>query len=61
MSEAEKEMYIESLKRHVRSHYNHDEADKLCRRLDIAKKKADTLEQLYNSQLHSLEELIKLF
>jgi len=60
MSDAEKEMYVESLKRQVRNRYKQDVADVLCRRLDAAKKGADVLEQLYNQQQQSLENIIKL-
>lgn len=60
MSDAEKEMYVESLKRQVRNRYRQDVADDLCRRLDAAKKGADVLEQLYNQQQQSLENIIKL-
>lgn len=47
MSEAEKEMFIESKKRQIRNMYTPDVAKELCRKLDEAKKGADTLEQLY--------------
>lgn len=60
MTDAEKEIYVERLKRQVRNRYPQDVADEQCRKLDEAKKKADVLEQLYNQQLLSLEQLIKL-
>lgn len=60
MSDAEKEMYVESLKRQVRNRYKQDVADDLCKRLDATKKGADVLEQLYNQQQQSLENIIKL-
>lgn len=60
MTDAEKEMIIEVKKRQIRSLYRKDAADELCRRLDEAKKGADALEQLYNQQQLSIEQLIKL-
>lgn len=60
MTDAEKEIYVENLKRQVRNRYTPDVADELCRRLDIAKKEANVLEQLYNQQQFSLVQLIKL-
>lgn len=60
MTDAEKEMYIEGLKRQIRSQHTPDVAEEMCRRLDEAKKGADTLEQWYNQQQQSLEQLIKL-
>lgn len=65
MTDAEKELYVENLKRQVRNRYTPDVADDLCRKLDEAKKGADLLEQLYNQQPFyqqpfSLEQLIKL-
>ena len=48
MTDAEKEMYIEGLKRQVRSQHTPEVAEELCRRLDEAKKGADSLEQLFN-------------
>lgn len=53
-------MFVEGLKRQIRSQHAPDVADELCRRLDEAKKGADILEQLYNQQQQSLEQLIKL-
>lgn len=53
MTDAEKEMIIESKKSQIRSMYPPDVADEKCRRLDEAKKGADFLEQLYNLQLFS--------
>ena len=50
MTDAEKEMIIESKKKQFRNMYPHDVADELCRRLDEAKKEADVLEQLFNQQ-----------
>jgi len=49
MTDAEKEMFIESKKRQIRNMYTPDVADALCRKLDEAKKGADTLEQLFNT------------
>lgn len=49
MTDAEKEMFIESKKRQFRNMYTPDVAEELCRRLDEAKKGADTLEQLINA------------
>ena len=60
MTDAEKEMFIESKKSQFRSMYPQDVAEKLCRRLDEAKKGADAMEQLYNQQQLSIEQLIKL-
>lgn len=60
MTDAEKELYVKDLKRQVRNRYTPDVADDLCRKLDLAKKGADVLEQLYNQQKFSLEQLIKL-
>ena len=60
MTDTEKEVYIENLKRQVRNRYTPDVADELCNRLDIAKKEADVLEQMYNQQLQSINQLIKL-
>ena len=60
MTDAEKELYIKDLKKQVRNRYTPDVADEQCRKLDEAKKKADIVEQLYNQQLLSLEQLIKL-
>ena len=60
MSDTEKEMYVESLKRQVRYHYKQDVADELCRRLDIAKEKADAFEKLLNLQQQSIDNIIRL-
>lgn len=60
MTEAEKEMFIESLKNQIRNMFPQNVADKLCKKLDEAKKGADTLELLYNQRQKSLEQLIKL-
>lgn len=60
MTDAEKEMFIESKKRQFRNMYPQDVADELCRRLDEVKKGADVLEQLYNQKQLSLEQLINL-
>lgn len=60
MTDAEKELLIESKKKQVRNMYPQDVADELCRRLDIAKKEANVLEQLYNQQQFSLVQLIKI-
>lgn len=48
MTDAEKELLIESKKKQFRNMYPQDVADELCRRLDEAKKGADALELLYN-------------
>jgi len=48
MTDAEKELFIESKKRQFRNMYTPDVADELCKKLDEAKKGADVLEQLYN-------------
>lgn len=60
MTDAEKEIIIENKKKQIRNQYTPEVAEELCRRLDEAKKGADALEQLYNQQLLSLEQLIKL-
>ena len=60
MTDAEKELYIKDLKKQVRNRYTPNVADELCKRLDVAKKGADVLEQLYNQQQLSLEQLINL-
>lgn len=60
MTDAEKEIIIENKKRQIRNRYTPDVADELCKRLDVAKKGADVLEQLYNQQQLSLEQLINL-
>ena len=60
MTDAEKELYIKDLKKQVRNRYTPDVADELCKRLDVAKKGADIMEQLYNQQQLSLEQLINL-
>lgn len=52
MTEAEKEMLIESEKRKFRNIYTSDVAEGMCRRLDEAEKGADALEQLFN-MVHS--------
>lgn len=49
MTDVEKEMIVENLKRQIRSQHTPDVADELCRRLDEAKKGADTLEQFFNT------------
>ena len=49
MTDAEKEMFIESKKRQFRNMYTPDVADELCRKLDEAKKGANALEQLFNT------------
>ncbi len=49
MTDAEKEMFIEIKKRQFHNMYTPDIADELCRKLDEAKKGADTLVQLYNT------------
>lgn len=49
MTDAEKEMFIESKKMQFRNMYTPDVAEEMCRRLDEAKKGADTLEQLFNA------------
>jgi hypothetical protein len=48
MTDAEKELFIESKKRQIRNMHTPDVADELCKKLDEAKKGADVLEQLYN-------------
>ena len=60
MTDAEKEIIIENKKRQIRNQYTPEVAEELCRRLDEAKKGADALEQLYNQQQLSLEQLINL-
>lgn len=60
MTDAEKELFIESKKRQFRNMYTPNVADELCKKLDEAKKGADVLEQLYNQQQLSLERLIEL-
>lgn len=60
MTDAEKELFIESKKRQFRNMYTPDVADELCKKLDEAKKGADVLELLYNQQQLSLERLIEL-
>lgn len=60
MTDAEKEIIIENKKRQIRNLYKADVADELCRKLDEAKKGADIMEQLYNQQQLSLEQLINL-
>ena len=60
MTDAEKEMIIESKKRQFRNMYPQNVADNLCRKLDEVKKEADTLEQLNNQKQLSLEQLITL-
>ncbi len=60
MTDTEKELFIESKKRLFRNMYTPDVADELCRKLDEAKKGADIMEQLYNQQQLSLEQLINL-
>ena len=59
MTDTEKELYVENLKRQVRNRYTPVVADDLCRKLDEAKKGADYLEQLYNQKQLSLELLVK--
>ena len=49
MTDVEKEVFVEGLKRQVRSQHTPEVADELCRRLDEAKKGADALEQLFNT------------
>ncbi len=49
MTDVEKKIYVESLKRQIRNQYPQDVADEQCRKLDEAKKKADVVEQLYNA------------
>lgn len=49
MTDTEKEIYVERLKRQIRNMYPQDVADEQCRKLDEAKKKADIVEQLYNA------------
>ena len=60
MTDVEKEIFVEGLKRQVRSQYKPDVANKLCKKLDEAKKRADFCEYLYNTRQLSLEQLIKL-
>lgn len=60
MTDAEKEMIIESKKRQFRNMYPQDVADNLFRKLDEVKKEADTLEQLYNQKQLSLEQILRL-
>lgn len=47
MTDAEKEIFVENLKRQVRNHYTPNVADDICKRLDVAKKEADIMELLY--------------
>ncbi len=54
MTDAEKEMFIESKKRQFRNMYTPDVAEEMCRMLDKAKKGADTLEQLFNTSQNHL-------
>lgn len=60
MTDTEKEIYVERLKRQVRNSFPQDVADEQCRKLDEAKKGADVLEHLYNQRQLSLEQIIKL-
>lgn len=60
MTDAEKELYVENLKMQVRNCYTPDVVDELCRKLDIAKKGADVLEQLCNQHQLSLEQILRL-
>ena len=59
MTDVEKELYIEGLKRQVRSQHTPDVADELCRNLDEAKKGADYCEYLYNTRQQSLQQIIQ--
>lgn len=49
MTDVEKEMFVESKKRQFRNMYTPCVAEEMCRRLDEAKKGADSLEQLFNT------------
>ena len=60
MTDTEKYIYVERLKRQIRNMYPQDVADEQCRKLDEAKKKADIVEHLYNQRQLSLEQIIKL-
>ena len=60
MTDTEKYIYVERLKRQIRNMYPQDVADEQCRKLDEAKKGADVLENLYNQRQLSLEQIIKL-
>ncbi|MBQ9636340.1 MAG: hypothetical protein IJV36_00395 [Prevotella sp.] len=59
MTDVEKELYVEGLKRQVRGQYKPDVADELCKRLDEAKKGADYCEYLYNTQQQLLQQIIQ--
>ena len=48
MNEIEKENYVNELKQSIRNKYQHDVAEEMCKKLDIVKKGADSLEQLFN-------------
>lgn len=60
MTDAEKELYVENLKKQVRNRDTPVVADDLCRKLDEAKKGADYLEQMYNQKQLSLEQILRL-
>lgn len=62
MSEEEKEIYIEGLKRQVRYRCsNIDMVDELCRKLDVAKKEADVFEKLFNLNQQSFLQFYQVF
>lgn len=48
MNEIEKELFVNNLKQQFRNNYAKDIADEMCSRLDMAKKNADMLKQVYN-------------
>lgn len=59
MTDEEKEIFVENLKRQVRNRYTPNVAADLCKRLDVAKKEADIMEHLYKQQQQYIKQLIK--
>lgn len=56
MTETEKELFVHNLKKFFRNSYTKDVAEKMCERLDIAKKRADAFENVCNLYQHCCQQ-----
>jgi hypothetical protein len=61
MNEVEKEQTIKTLKQFFRNNYRPDVAEEMCNRLDVAKKEADTLEQIFNLYQRQCQEFCRAY
>ncbi len=61
MNETEKELTVKTLKQFFRNNYQHDVAEEMCNRLDVAKKHADSLEQIFNLYLQQCKQFSQAY